>query len=158
MKKFKKILFPIDFSQVSVEIVPYVISLADKFNAEVHVIFVVPQLENCRSIFESQVSAECFQREVVLGSGMDEFVAEHFKHIRPKTKILFGDIVAEIIKYIKAQGIDLVIIGTHGRTGVERRALGSVADRVVKLAPVSVLIVHASLSQENITNLTSARA
>jgi len=39
MKKFKKILFPIDFSEVSPEIVPYLISMADKLNAEVHIIF-----------------------------------------------------------------------------------------------------------------------
>jgi nucleotide-binding universal stress UspA family protein len=51
MKKFNKILFPIDFSDVSSEIVPYVISLADRLNDEVHIIFVVRRLENCRSIF-----------------------------------------------------------------------------------------------------------
>jgi len=145
MKKFQKILFPIDFSEVSPEIVPYVISMADKLNAEVHIIFVVRQLENCRSIFVSHVAVENFEMEIVLGAEtkMDEFVKEFFKSIiRPKTKILIGDIVEEIIKYIKAKGIDLVIEGTHGRKGMDRIILGSIADRVIKSAPVPVLSVN----------------
>jgi nucleotide-binding universal stress UspA family protein len=62
--------------------------------------------------------------------------------IRPKTKILIGDIIEKIIKYIKAKGIDLVIIGTHGRKGMDRIILGSIADRVIKSAPVPVLSVN----------------
>jgi len=145
MKNFKKILFPIDFSEVSPEIVPYVISMADKLNAEVHIIFVVRQLENCRSIFVSHLAVENFEMEIVLGAEtkMDEFIEAFFKGIiRPKTKILIGDIVEEIIKYIKAKGIDLVIIGTHGRKGMDRIILGSIADRVIKSAPVPVLSVN----------------
>ncbi|MBW1970872.1 MAG: universal stress protein [Deltaproteobacteria bacterium] len=145
MKNFKKILFPIDFSEVSPEIVPYVISMADKLNAEVHIIFVVRQLENYRSIFASHLAVENFEMEIVLGAEtkMDEFVEAFFKGIiRPKTKILIGDIVEEIIKYIKAKGIDLVIIGTHGRKGMDRIILGSIADRVIKSAPVPVLSVN----------------
>jgi nucleotide-binding universal stress UspA family protein len=145
MKKFNNILFPIDFSEVSSEIVPYVISLADKVNAEVHIIFVVRRLENCRSIFVSHAAVENFEMEIVLGAEtkMDEFVEAFFKSIiRPKTKILIGDIVEEIIKYIKTKGIDLVIIGTHGRKGMDRIILGSIADRVIKSAPVPVLSVN----------------
>jgi nucleotide-binding universal stress UspA family protein len=145
MKKFNNILFPIDFSEVSSEIVPYVISLADKVNAEVHIIFVVRRLENCRSIFVSHAAVENFEMEIVLGAEtkMDEFVEAFFKSIiRPKTKILIGDIVEEIIKYIKAKEINLVIIGTHGRKGMDRIILGSIADRVIKSAPVPVLSVN----------------
>jgi nucleotide-binding universal stress UspA family protein len=145
MKKFNNILFPIDFSEVSSEIVPYVISLADKVNAEVHIIFVVRRLENCRSIFVSHAAVENFEMEIVLGAEtkMDEFVEAFFNStIRPKTKILIGDIIEEIIKYIKAKGIDLVIIGTHGRKGMDRIILGSIADRVIKSAPVPVLSVN----------------
>ena len=145
MKKFKKILFPIDFSEVSSEIVPYVISLADKLKAEVHIIFVVRRLENCRSIFVSHAAVENFEMEIVLGAEtkMDEFVEAFFNSIiRPKTKILIGDIIEEIIKYIKTKGIDLVIIGTHGRKGMDRILLGSIADRVIKSAPVPVLSVN----------------
>ena len=145
MKEFKKILFPVDFSEVSSKIVPYVITMADKFDAEVHLIFVVRKLEHYRNIFVSPVTVEDFEAEIVLGAEtkMEEFVEEFFKRIfRPKTKILIGDIAEEIIKYIKAQGIDLVIIGTHGRKGMDRIIFGSVAERVIKSAPVPALSVN----------------
>jgi nucleotide-binding universal stress UspA family protein len=145
MKKFKKILFPIDFSEVSSEIVPYVISLANKLKAEVHIIFVVRRLENCRSIFVSHAAVENFEMEIVLGAEtkMDKFVEAFFKSIiRPKAKILIGDIIEEIIKYIKGKGINLVVIGTHGRKGMDRIILGSIADKVIKSAPVPVLSVN----------------
>ena len=145
MKKFQKILFPVDFSELSPKIVPHVITMADKLDAEVHIIFVVRQLENYRSIFVSHMSVENFETEIVLGAEtkMDEFVEEFFKSvISPKTKVLIGDIVDEIIKYIKAEGIDLVIMGTHGRKGMDLIILGSIADRVIKSAPVPVMNVN----------------
>jgi nucleotide-binding universal stress UspA family protein len=149
MKKFQKILFPVDFSELSPKIVPYVITMAEKLDAEVHIIFVVRQLENYRSIFVSHILVENFETEIVLGAEtkMDEFVEEFFKSvIRPKTKVLIGDIAEEIIKYIKANGMNLVIIGTHGRKGMDRIIIGSIADRVIKSAPVPVLSVNPYIS------------
>ena len=145
MITFKKILFPVDFSEVSPKIVPYVITMADKLDAEVHLVFVVRKLEQYRSIFDSPVSVETFENEIVLGAEtkMEEFVREFFKRIlKLKTKILIGDIAEEIIKYIKDEGIDLVIIGTHGRKGMDRIILGNIADKVIKSAPVPVLSVN----------------
>ncbi len=161
MKEFKKILFPIDFSELSPKIVPYVITMADKLDAEVHIIFVVRQLENYRSIFVSHISVENFETEIVLGAEtkMDEFVEEFIQSsITTKTKILIGDIAEEIIKYIKSEGIDLVIIGTHSRKGVDRIILGSIADRVVKSAPVPVLSVNPYISLENETDIALSKA
>ena len=145
MKEFKKILFPVDFSEVSPKIVPFVISMADKLDAEVHLIFVVRKFEHYRSIFVSQLSVEKFETEIVSGAEtkMEEFVQEFFKSIfRPKTRIMIGDIAEEILNYIKSEGIDLVIIGTHGRKGMDRIILGSIADRVIKSSPVPVLSVN----------------
>jgi len=151
MKEFKKTLFPIDFSEVSPKIVPYVITMADKLDAEVHLVFVVRKLEHYRSIFDSPVSVENFENEIVLGAEtkMEEFVEEFFRSIfRPKTKILIGDIAEEILNYIKLEEIDLVIIGTHGRKGMDRIIFGSVAERVIKSAPVPVLSVNPYRSLE----------
>ena len=145
MKKFKKILFPVDFSEVSPKIVPYVITMAHRLDAEVHLVFVVRKLEHFRGIYVSLMSSENFEREIVLGAEtkMEEFVEEFLKSIfRPKTKVLIGDIAEEIIKYINSEGIDLVIMGTHGRKGIDRIVFGSVADRVIKSAPVPVMSVN----------------
>jgi len=145
MKKFKKILFPVDFSAVSPKIVPYVVAIADKLDAEVHLVFVVRKLEPFSGTNVSMSSLENFETEIVLGAEtkMEEFVEEFFKSIyRPKTKVLIGDIAEEIIKYIESERIDLVIMGTHGRKGIDRIVFGSVADRVIKSAPVPVMSVN----------------
>jgi len=90
---------------------------------------------------------ENFENEIVLGAEtkMEEFFRSIF---RPKTKILIGDIAEEILNYIKLEEIDLVIIGTHGRKGMDRIIFGSVAERVIKSAPVPVLSVNPYRSLE----------
>jgi nucleotide-binding universal stress UspA family protein len=56
---------------------------------------------------------------------------------------VWGDPATEILKYARDHGIDLIICGTHGRSGFDRFALGSVAEAVVRKAPCPVLTVHA---------------
>jgi nucleotide-binding universal stress UspA family protein len=57
-------------------------------------------------------------------------------------KVVFGDPAEEIIKYVEFEGIDLIIIGTHGKKGLEKVLFGSVANRVIKMSPVPVLSVN----------------
>jgi nucleotide-binding universal stress UspA family protein len=61
---------------------------------------------------------------------------------RVETLLLAGDPAEEIARVAQDGGYDLVVVGTHGRTGVKRLVLGSVAERVVRTAPVSVLVVR----------------
>lgn len=65
-----------------------------------------------------------------------------FKSDYCKVKLVFGDPAEEILKCVELEGIDLIIIGTHGKKGIERVLFGSVADRVVKKSPVPVLTVN----------------
>jgi nucleotide-binding universal stress UspA family protein len=55
---------------------------------------------------------------------------------------MVGDAAEEIINRVKSEGIGLVIIGTHGRKGLDRIVFGSVADRVIKMSPVPVLSIN----------------
>ena len=73
---------------------------------------------------------------------LQEFVGEHFRTDSPKMQVLLGDPAEEILKYAQSEGIDLIIIGTHGRKGLEHIIFGSVAERVVKKSPVPVLTVN----------------
>jgi nucleotide-binding universal stress UspA family protein len=61
--------------------------------------------------------------------------------VQLETVILEGKPAAEIVKYAKDQGIDLIVIGTQGKRGIERILLGSVAENVIRTAPCKVLIV-----------------
>ena len=90
-------------------------------------------------------SIDRFQKEIIEGAEkrLYEFAEEHFNAFpETKTVVAAGDPSEEIIKYIHDQHIDLVIMGTHGRKGMDKIFFGSVADRIVKTAPVPVMVVN----------------
>jgi len=145
MKIFKKILFPVDFSEVSPKIAPWVLAMAKTFDAEIHLLFVARRLEYFSSVYLEMGAISDFQDEVIKGAEakMEEFAMLHFKEYPScKTRVVLGDASEDILDYIESEGIDLVIIGTHGRKGLERIIFGSVANKVVKRSPVPVLSIN----------------
>ncbi len=64
------------------------------------------------------------------------------KGITVKTDIVRGTAYEEVLKQAKRHKVDLIVIGTHGRKGVQRWVMGSVAERVVRMAPCPVLSIH----------------
>jgi len=136
MIRIKKILYPTDFSSYSNQAYFHAIALAEKHNASLTVLFVY----NPDTI-------------ITPGSQGDEVADRRYwqgqlEQIRPlDTRIpvthvlLEGDPASEIVRYGRDAGIDLIVMGTHGRTGVERLLMGSVAEKVLRDAPCSVLVV-----------------
>jgi len=144
MEYFKKILFPVDLSEVSPKLVPYVKEMAATFDAEVHLLFVARILQHFTSIYVPHPSVNKFEAEVVEGAEkkLQEFVEEQFESDSCTARVVLGDPAEEILNYAQAEGIDLIIIGTHGRKGLERIIFGSVAERVLKKSQVPVLTVN----------------
>ena len=145
MKEFKKILFPVDLSESSEKILPYVQAVAKKFEAKIHILFAARVFEYFSSIYVPVPSINKFEKEIIDGAEkkLYEFIDKHFKEYPgTKTVVVSGDASEEIINYIESQGIDLIIMGTHGRKGLDKVMFGSVAERVVKTAPVPVLVVN----------------
>ena len=145
MKGFNKILFPVDFSEVSPKIVPWVSMVAKRFEAEIHLLFVARTFNYLSGIYVDGGSIQAFESEIIRGAekNIDEFVKTHFgEDFNFKTSVVPGDAAEEILKYIQSEGIDLVIMGTHGRKGLNRILFGSVAERVIKMSPVPVLSIN----------------
>jgi len=145
MDRFKKVLFPVDLSDVSPKMVPFVMSVANMWKAEVHVLFVVSVLEHFTSMYVPEMSISKLEQEMVLGSErkLEEFVQEHFPDNRvTKASVIVGDPAEEIVKYVNEEKMDLIVIGTHGRKGLEKVFFGSVAERVIKTSPVPVLSIN----------------
>ena len=144
MQLFRKILFPVDLSEVSPKLVPYVKEMAAKFDAEVHLLFVARILQHFTSIYVPHPSIMNFEGEITRGAEkrLQEFVKEHFKNSSCAARVVLGDPAEEILNYLQSEGIDLIIIGTHGRKGLEHIIFGSVAERVVKKSLVPVLTVN----------------
>ena len=145
MPEFKKILFPVDLSEVSAEIIPHVTTMARTFQADLHVLFVARIFKYYDTIYVPPVSIVEFEEKVVTGGKrrLDEFVAEHLKDCCVSiVKVIPGDPAEEIVRYIDAEGIDLVVMSTHGRKGLDRVLFGSVANHVVTTSSVPVMTVN----------------
>jgi nucleotide-binding universal stress UspA family protein len=145
MKPIRKILFPVDLSDASPAITPWVIMMAEKFEAQIHLLFVVRTFEYLGTFNLTQAAIDDFSIGITEGAEekIKEFAeTELKKYPYSNTRILSGDPVYEILDYISSEEIDLVIMGTHGRKGLNRVIFGSVADRIVKMSPVPVLTIN----------------
>jgi nucleotide-binding universal stress UspA family protein len=151
MKEFKRILFPVDLSGSSVKIVSYVQTVAKKFDSEIHILFVARILDYFTGIYVPAPSITTMEKDIIDGAEkrLYEFMDEHFRAFpNTKTAVVAGDASEEIIKYVEDRHIDLVIMGTHGRKGLDKVIFGSVAERVVKTAPVPVMVVNPHKTDE----------
>lgn len=145
MEDIKKILFPVDFSKISQKIVPHVLLIAEKFDAEIHLMFVTRVLEHFAYMYVSDTSIANIEQEIMDGSKhkMDDFIKENLKNYpKVKTSIVKGDAAEEIVNYAKDHDIDMIAISTHGRKGLEKILLGSVTERVIKTSSVPVLSIN----------------
>jgi nucleotide-binding universal stress UspA family protein len=141
---FKKILCPLDFSEFTDEIVDYAVSIAGKFGAELHFLHVIPNL-NYYTPYESFLTPENL---IALESSIETEVGKDFDKIMKKIDMPVKKVIkngapfVEIIEYVKAESIDLVVMGTHGRSGIEHILIGSVAEKVVRKSPCPVLTIR----------------
>ncbi len=145
MKKFRNILFPVDLSESSSKIVPYVQAVADKFESKIHLLFAARVLDYIAGFYVPAPSITTMEKDIIEGAEkrLDEFVEQYFRDYRDtRASVISGDATEKIIDYITSNEIDLVMMGTHGRKGLDKVIFGSVAERVVKTAPVPVMVVN----------------
>jgi nucleotide-binding universal stress UspA family protein len=144
MKTFSKILVPLDFSAHSREALEYAAELARRYEASltlVHayqtvayalpegfVLYTPAQFANALTEFEKQLTAA---KGEALRAGAT----------RVETRMLQGDVASEVVQLAKEGGYDLIVMGTHGRTGASHLLMGSIAEKVVRRAPCPVLTV-----------------
>ncbi len=149
MTEIKKILFPFDLSENASKILPYVLSISEAYNSTLHVLHVVPELQKWAKEYISHTSPyaslDMFKKEAVEGAekAMDRVCEEQLQSCpNLQRRVVSGDPATEILKTIESEDIDLVIMGTHGRKGLEHVILGSVAENVVKKSSVPVMTVN----------------
>ena len=145
MKEFRNILFPVDLSESSSKIVPYVQAVAEKFESKIHLFFVARVLDYFAGFYVPAPSITTMEKDIIEGAEkrLDEFVEQYFRdYPDTRTSVVSGDATDKIIDYITSNEIDLVIMGTHGRKGLDKVIFGSVAERVVITAPVPVMVVN----------------
>ena len=151
MRFFKKLLFPVDLSNASSRIAPYVSQMANRFEAEIHCLFVARNMDHYASIYVPDPFIKDFAAEIIKGGEqkLEEFINTVFKEHEVKGTIVSGDPSEEILRYAAKEEIDLIIMGTHGRKGLERIFFGSVAERVVKKSHVPVMTVNPNMKESD---------
>lgn len=145
MKQVKKILFPIDFAENFDTLLPWVSTFVEKFGATLYVVFVTPDLSSYSTFHVPHGNIQSFQEEAVAAAKkrMATAVAEHFKGFsKLESQVLMGSPAEKILELAKRENIDLIIMGAHGRKGLERTLFGSVADKVVTGALCPVITIH----------------
>lgn len=145
MKQVKKILFPVDFAEPYETLLPWVSTFVEKFGATLYVVFVAQDLASFSSFYVPHGNIQSFQQEAMEAAKkrMAAAVTEHFKKFAAlETRVLMGAPAEKILELVKAEKIDLIVMGAHGRKGLERVFFGSVADRVVTEASCPVVTIH----------------
>jgi nucleotide-binding universal stress UspA family protein len=145
MLEMKRILFPIDLAEDSSKIFPYVLSMANKYNSTIYLVYAIRDVYQWAPGYISHPSADVLRRQAQEDSEkvMNRYCEEQLGgHLNCQRSIVLGDPVDEILKVIESEDIDLVVMGTHGRKGVSHAIFGSVAENVIKSSPVPVLIVN----------------
>ncbi len=145
MPALDNILFPLDFSECSERVLPYALDIADRFNARLYLLFVAQDLSYLSTNDVGPQPLMNMSKDIASG-GEKEMQAFCEKHVRDfsnyDTKVVIGNPEEEILRYAVEVPIDLIIMGTHTRKGLERVLMGSVADQVLKNAAVPVLTVN----------------
>jgi len=133
MINVKTILYATDFSSYSNQAYFHAIALAESHGASLTVLYVYAPSFGTAS--QGEGTNRQYWRDQL----------EQIRPVDPKIPVrhvfLEGDPGTEIVRYAAEAGIDLIVMGTHGRTGLERLLMGSVAERVMREAPCSVLVV-----------------
>ncbi len=143
--EIKKILVPIDFSDYSKSSLKYAVNFAKHFNSELFIIYVVEPVIYPPDFSMGQIAIPSVDLE------MDKRAVEELnklaqkeipKDLRVKTIVKTGKPFIEIIETASEESVDLIIIATHGHSGVEHILFGSTAEKVVRKAPCPVLTLR----------------
>lgn len=146
MIKLKRVLLSTDFSESAAKALPYAVSLAQEYAAELHIVHVVED-----SLYYAQFvyDGAPFDPTVLIEGLVEDRkkkLSEVLKNVpsgvKAQTHLRRGVVATEIIAAAKDIDADVLVIATHGRTGFRHLIFGSVAERVVRECPCPVLSVR----------------
>ncbi len=167
-KTIENILVPVDFSPYSTEALLYAATLADHLASTVVVLHVIAKEIEEQTVHQRAgrgvpllgvtsetlgVSPEMHEAVVVdlrerAQTALQHFLPSELSGRSVELRVEIGHPFEQILEVAKGERVDMIVMGTHGRTGLAHIVLGSVAERVVRMAPCPVLTVKAPPSTE----------
>jgi len=139
--QLRRILVPLDFSGASRRALDYAVPLAEKFNAKIILVHVVPP-----QVYASEVGVEVYTQAELHAAAMKTMEKRAVELVPPallqETQVRNGQPYEEIVRLAQELDVDLIVMTTHGYTGVARIFLGSTAEQVIRHAPCPVFAVR----------------
>jgi len=144
--KYKKVLFCTDFSKNSDCAFDYAFGIAKRDEGVLYILHVIPTTPDSQRL-ERWLSREQLDKvKATLREDREKtFNDKYLKHIKDKTRVKIvtdsGREDEKILKFVRKEEIDIIVIGTHGRTGIEHVLLGSIAEKIIRRSPIPVFII-----------------
>ena len=149
--QLKTILVPLDFSNVSMLALKYAVPLAEKFKAAIHLVHVQPADELTAISRAGDLMLDCADAIALMQDRLAEIERTHEVQFWPDNcHVLCGRPYEEICRLAAEIGADLIVLPTHGYTGLKHVVLGSTAERVVRFAPCPVLVLRGTKYQTTV--------
>ncbi len=145
MFNIKNILLPTDFSNLSLTAASYAIDIASQYGAKIHLLNVIEKKPPILAIHAIDLSEEKIMKSIEdaakesLKKALDKI--NKSKNVEINSILLKGNDYEEIVNYSQKQNIDVIVIATHGRTGLLHTLVGSVAEKVIRYAKCPVLVI-----------------
>ncbi|MGL5452338.1 MAG: universal stress protein [Aeromonas sp.] len=142
MAAIKTLLCPVDFSTMSNVVLDYAVFMAQTHQAELTLVHVIEQLQGFDSYKILHMTAVDIAQEMErqASAQLQDLVAS--LPIPAHFEVRFGRAADEVVLQAKEDGIDLIVMGSHGRSGLSHLLMGSVAESVVRHASCPVLVVR----------------
>lgn len=143
--KFKTILFATDFSEGSDFAFQYALSLAKQFDSKILVVHIINEPVDLRGFYVPHISFDKLEEEIEQGAEklMEQFCRKHMHGYENfETFVLPGIPYDEIINKATELNADLIVMGTHGRTGLDHVLFGSTAEKVVRKSAIPVMTIR----------------
>ncbi len=143
--QIKTILFPTDFSNGARAAMDHAISLAKDYNAKLILLYVIQDISIAEWYIPSSISVTDLVEDMQKSAWneMEKWNAEVAAQVKDVEKMVVRGVpFVEIIKTAKSKNVDMIVIGTHGRTGIDHMLFGSTAEKVVRKSPCPVLTVR----------------
>ena len=155
---FDNILYATDFSPTAQSAIPFVKKIARQFNSNILAFHVKPQLINPMTTTEPATWPALIEAAKVIDKEQRVKLLEEFKEFHADVEIDEGDLRFNLENAIRTHSTDLIIIGTHGRTGVAKIFLGSVAEEIFRTVSCPVLTVgpHCDPAKSNVRKVLFA--
>ena len=142
---FKTILFASDFSEGSDFAFQSAISLARKFDSKLIIVHIINEPVDLRGFYVPHISFDKLEEEIEQGAEklMEKFCRTHMADFNNYESFVSPGIpYDEIIKKAVTLNVNLIVLGTHGRTGLDHVLFGSTAEKVVRKSPIPVMTIR----------------